>query len=178
MAGRSSIERLDPSVREVVDRLVRGGRTIDEIREHLEQMLGEEAPSRSAVGRYTQNARKAMQRYHEAQEIAKVWVGRLEEEPGGDVGRLLSEMLRTVAYRQIGDMADDEAETDSSEIMLLARAIKDLSSADKISADRELRVRREVATLAAKVAAKSAKAAGLSADAADEIRKQILGVAA
>lgn len=178
MPRRSRIEQLDPRIREQVDRLVRAGRTIDEITEHLARLAGEEAPSRSAVGRYVRSAREQMRRYREAQEVAKVWVGRLEEDPEGDVGRLLSEMLRTVAFQTIGVMSErDGAEIGPDEIMLLARAIKDLASADKVAMERELKIRQEVARQAADAATKIAKRGGLSADAVQEIRREILGVA-
>lgn len=176
MPRRSRIEQLDPRIREQVDRLVRAGRTIDEITEHLARLAGEEAPSRSAVGRYVRSAREQMRRYREAQEIAKVWVGRLEEDPEGDVGRLLSEMLRTVAWQTIGSMGETDAVA-PNEIMLLARAIKDLAAADKVAMERELKIRQEVARQAADAATKIAKRGGLSADAVQEIRREILGVA-
>lgn len=177
MPRRSRIEQLDPRIREQVDRLVRAGRTIDEITEHLARLAGEEAPSRSAVGRYVRSAREQMRRYREAQEVAKVWVGRLEEDPEGDVGRLLSEMLRTVAFQTIGVMSErDGAEIGPDEIMLLARAIKDLAAADKVAAERELRIRKEVAKQAADTAAKVARSEGLSDDTIQIIRQRILGI--
>lgn len=176
MGRRSRVAQLDGRIREQVDRLVRAGRTIDEITEHLSQLAGEDAPSRSSVGRYVRSAREQMERYRQAQEVAKVWVGRLEEQPDGDVGRMLSEMLRTVAWQALGDMGDDEAGAKPAEIMLLARAMKDLASADKLSAERELRLRQEVAKKAAAKATEVAKRGGLSTEAVQEIRREILGV--
>ena len=150
MPRRSAIKRLDPRVRETVDKLIRDGRaTIDDIVERLESMIGEDAPSRSSVGRYVHSAREKMARYKEAQELAKVWVGTLEEDPDSDVGRLLSEMLRTVAFQQLSTMGDDGAKVGTKDIMFLAGAIRDLASADKIAADREIAIRREVAKKAA-----------------------------
>ena len=75
MANRSTIERLDPDIVAEVTRLIKGGRTIDEITTHLRGL--DQDVSRSAVGRYVKNARKAMEDYAKAQEVAKVWVDRL-----------------------------------------------------------------------------------------------------
>ncbi|HLT43786.1 MAG TPA: phage protein Gp27 family protein, partial [Luteimonas sp.] len=97
-------------------------------------------------------------------------------DPEGDVGRLLSEMLRTVAWQTIGSMGETDAVA-PNEIMLLARAIKDLAAADKVAMERELKIRQEVARQAADAATKIAKRGGLSADAVQEIRREILGVA-
>ncbi len=179
MARRSQIEQLDPRIREVVDQLIRAGRaTHDDIVERLKDMLGEEAPSRSAVGRYAKRARAQMRRYREAQEVAKVWIGKLEEQPDSDVGRLLSEMLRTVAFQTLGDLGDrEDGAVEASEVMLLARAIKDLASADKLSAERELRIRRETARKAADVVTETAKAQGMDEEQARFWREKVLGVA-
>ena len=113
--------------------------------------LGGEA-SRSSVGRHVAATREKMERYNQAREMARAWGAHMKEQPDGDVGRLLSEMLRTVAWQQIGTM-DTDAGVDSSEIMVLARALKDLASADKLAMERELRIRKEVALLAADAAA-------------------------
>ena len=81
MARRSSVAKLDPRIRESVDRAIRENRaTIDDIVDKLDGIMGEDAPSRSAVGRYVKGAREQMQRYREAQEMAKVWVGKLEDD--------------------------------------------------------------------------------------------------
>jgi hypothetical protein len=178
MGQKSTVKKLDPRIREAVDKLVRDGRaTIDQIVDKLEGMLGEEAPSRSAVGRYVKSAREQMKRYREAQELAKVWVGKLEEDPHGDVGRLLSEMLRTVAFQQLASAGDEGAQIDTKDIMFLAGAIKDLANADKVSLDRELRIRTEVAKKAAEKAAEVAKRGGLSKDMVDNLRRELLGIA-
>jgi hypothetical protein len=179
MPRRSKIEQLDPRVREIVDQLVREGRaSIDDIVARLRELLGEtDAPSRSSVGRYAMRAKAQMARYREAQEVAKVWIGKLDAEPEGDVGRLLSEMLRTVAFQTLGELGGrGDGEVEAGEVMLLARAIKDLASADKLSAERELRIRREIATKAADVVTETARAQGMSEDQARFWREKVLGV--
>jgi hypothetical protein len=178
MAGRSRIKRMDKRVREAVDRLIREDHaTIDEIVEKLQSMVGEDAPSRSAVGVYVKNTRLQMQRYREAQELAKVWVGRLEEDQSSDVGRLLSEMLRTVAFHQLASAGDEGAEVSTKEVRMLAAALRDLNTADKVAMERELKIRQEVAKQAADKAAEVAKRGGLSKDVVDELRRELLGIA-
>lgn len=180
MARRSSITQLDPRVRELVDRLVREGRaTIDQIVAELEARLGQDAPSRSSVGRYAANARRQMERYREAQEVAKVWVGKIEEEPDGDVGRLLAEMLRTVAFQQLSGLGDEGAEVEPRHIAALAGAIRDLASADKTRADVVLRVRKEIARdIGERVSAAAGAAPGhaLTPDQVKAIIREAYGV--
>lgn len=178
MARKSSIRQLDPRLREAIDGLVRDGRhTLDDILAHLAQLNGGEAPvSRSALGRYAQRAEEQMRRYREAREVAKVWVAKFESEPDGDVARLLPEMLRSVAFQTLGSMSERKEAADAEEVMLLAKAMKDLASADKLTAERILKIREEVAKKAAVEAVKTAKAQGLSDEAAELIRQKILGV--
>lgn len=170
MAGKSSINTLDPRIKDAVDAAIREGRaTIDDILGLILELGGD--ASRSAVGRYKRNAEGMMLRYREAQEMAKVWVGKLEHSPESDVGRLLSEMLKALAYQQMGE-AKEIGETE-----LLSRALRNITTADKMTADRILVIRREAAKEAASVAVKEAKGAGLSDEAAELIRRKILGVA-
>jgi len=179
VARKSSITQLDPRLREAVDGLIRDGRaTLDDILLHLAQLNGGEAPvSRSALGRYAQRATEQMARYREAQEVAKVWVDKFESEPNGDVARLLPEMLRSVAFQTLGSMSERSEAADAEEVMLLAKAMKDLASADKLTSERILRIRQETLKLAAVEAASEAKAQGLSDEGAEVIRKKVLGAA-
>lgn len=171
MSRKSSIKRLDPRIKAAVDEAIRDDKaTIDEIVALIRGLGGD--VSRSAVGRYKANAEEQLKRYREAQEVAKVWIGKLQTDPEGDVGRLLAEMLRTTAFQTLGDI---DAAT-PQDIMFLGKALKDLASADSLTANRILVVRREAAKEAATVAVKEAKGAGLSDEAAEMIRKKILGV--
>lgn len=180
MARRSSVTKLDPRLREAVDALIRDGRaTLDEIIEHLAQLNGGESPvSRSALGRYAQQATAQMERYREAQEVAKVWVSKLETEPDGDVGRLLPEMLRSVAFQTLGSLSERDAAADAEEVMLLAKAMKDLASADKLTAERILRVRQEVLKEAASNVETAARSLGMGEDQVKFWRAQVLKVGA
>ena len=108
--------------------------------------------------------------------MAKVWVQKFEADPQGDVARLLPEMLRSVAFQTLGSMSDDEDGATPKDVMMLAAAMKDLASADKLTAERILKIRQEVARKAATEAVKEAKAGGLSDEAAEAIRQKILGV--
>lgn len=178
MARKSSIQQLDPRLRDAVDELIREGRyTLDDIVAHLAKLNGGEAPvSRSALGRYAQRAEEQMRRYREAREVAKVWVDKFENEPDGDVARLLPEMLRSVAFQTLGSLGDREESAEAQEVMFLAKAMKDLASADVLTTQRILKIREETAKKAAVEAVKTAKAQGLSDEAAELIRQKILGV--
>lgn len=148
MGRRSSVSRLPKPLREELDRLIREGQhTIDEILAHLQQ-LG--APlKRTAVADYRRRMERQLEHVRQAQEVAGAAVAKLGEAGQGDVGRLVAELLKTLAFQILADREEGDA-PDLKEVYLLSRAIKDLESASKASADRELKIRRELAAEAKK----------------------------
>jgi hypothetical protein len=171
---KSSIDLLDPRIQDEVNAAVKDGRaSIDEIVSMIKSMGGD--ASRSAVGRYVKTQTEKLEQFRQAQETAKVWVDKIGKEPEGDVGRLLIEMLRVISYKTMSDM--DTAEP--QDIMFLGKAIKDISSADKVLVERIAVVRKLVAEQAAKVAedvTKTVRSAGMSDETVDLIRSKILGI--
>jgi len=176
MGRRSAVRLLPADLRGEIDAMIREGRaTIDELVAYLEEQGAE--ISRSAMGRYKQGMEASLERYRQAQEVAAVWVAKLGEDQRGDVSKLLAEMLKTVAFQTLADLGDDEAKAKPADIMLLAKAIKDLESSGKLSLEREIRVRQETTRQALAAAEKVARGAGLTAETIEKFRAGILGVA-
>ena len=124
MARKSTVAALPKELVDACNGLIRDGRTIDDILAAL-QGLGADV-SRSAVGRYVKSARESMEKYRQAQEVAKVWVDKLEAEPAGDVGRLLPEMLRVVAFQTLTTMGESEQTVAGAREQLSALLAQDL----------------------------------------------------
>lgn len=177
MGRRNSFDDLPPEIREAVDRLIREGRTIAEIREHLDEL--QHPRSHGATGRYVKNARANMARFQAAQEIAGQWVSQLGEQPRGDVGVLLAEMLKTVAFNTLDVMAGGEEEAKPAkpmDIMLLAKAIQSLESTAKASHERRERIEQAALKRQADKAEKAAKARGMTDEEWGPIRAEFLGI--
>lgn len=181
MARKSTVAVLPEEVVAEVNRLIRDGCTIDEILRALAP-LGAEV-SRSAMGRYVKSARESMEKYRQAQEVAKVWIDRLETEPNGDVARLMPEMLRALAFQTMSSMGESEDATTAQELMFLAKALKDLSGASKLNVDIELKMRQVRAEArkaaideAAAVVGETARAQGMDEAQAEFWMKKVLGV--
>lgn len=184
MGRRSSLERMPQEVKDAFYRLVRAGHTIAEITAKLNE-LGEDV-SQSAVGRAVKGARAQMRQYREAQEVAGAWVAQLNENPGGDVSALLAEMLKTVAFQTIanlGDGSDAPLGKDGKpqgpkamDVMLLAKAIRDLEASTKASLERRERIERQALERQAKAAEKVARKQGMSAEHWAQLRAQFLGI--
>ena len=177
MGRRSTVAVLPQEVVEEINRLIRDGCTIDEILRALSP-LGVEDVSRSAMGRYVKSARESMEKYRQAQTVAKLWIDKLEAEPQGDVARLLPEMLRVVAFQTVSTMGEAEAPTSAMEVMLMAKALKDIAGTTKTNIDVELKLRtmRAEVKAAAKEVESTMRQAGLSDELVTSIRSRILGV--
>lgn len=181
MGRQSSIKQLPPELREQVDGLLKAGVTLESIAAKLAE-LG--APvSRSALGRYKLELDAVGDRLRRSREISAAFAEKLGAFADDRQGRMLTELLQTVIFDKLVPQDSDEPPSfDTQEIFRLCAAVKDLTATQKISADREMRIRAQERQLAreqaAEAAAGAAKAKGLSADTAAFIRAQVLGIGA
>ena len=117
----------------------------------------------------------------EAREVSAAFAQELGDLKNDEVGRQLTEMLRTVIFNVLlPKVSNEEAAVKPSDLMLMAKAIKDLSSANKLSADLELKVRKEAAEQAKQEAVKGVIAAGrkngLSKEVLDAMKRGVFGL--
>jgi DNA polymerase I-like protein with 3'-5' exonuclease and polymerase domains len=175
MGRRSSIGLLDPEVRAGLDkRLAEGRMTLDGLLAELEEN-GVEV-SRSALGRYRKTFEETAAKLRESREVATAFAKELGTVPDDEMGRMLIELVHTLAFRM---MSGDQAESfKTGDLMKLAIALKSLSSAKTDSANTAMRIRKaERERVAAEMSGKLAEASDLgqlSAEAAREARR-ILG---
>lgn len=178
--SRSSLRDLDPRIREEVDAFIRADRgTIDDL---VALIRGDGAEvSRSAAGRYVKRAREE---FRAAQERAKLWMEAIRRNPDGDVAKMNIQLLATVAEQRLREYMDPAkaAEIDPEGLMLLAKALDHAARAERFIQDRDIKFKQQIEEQARREAADHAVAAakkgGLSAAAADQIRREILGISA
>lgn len=134
MPRKSSIERKPEDVRATIDKLIRQRRfTLDEMRAYIAEKHGEEnAPSRSALGRYTAAQEEMLGRMREIDAAARVVVEEIGENADDRAGGLLVQSITTLATNaamraQLPDA--DGNETSIEEVRKLARAAKDVIDA-------------------------------------------------
>ena len=170
--GRSSIERLPPTLREAVDAAIADGATIDEITALIRGEGG--ACSRSAVGRYVKNMRDLIRQQQEADRANEAWVRELGERAEGRAGLILIETLRTLTLSALADLSRREEPVSTEELARLALVLRRIEGTDKLRLERE--------RAAAKEAAKTAPGAGqapvrkgLSPEAVAAIREVVEG---
>jgi len=142
MSRKSSISKLPPAVKTAVDAALAEGRaTIEQIVELIEQMGGQ--ASRSAVGRYKLDFEESLQRYRGAQDAANAWIAQFRSRPDSDVSRLLTEMIKSLAFQTMAQAGTEEGGLEPLQVARLAKAVKDMVGADVLVRGREAEIRKE-----------------------------------
>ena len=149
MARKSSVTRLSPDLRKKIDKALTDGRmTLDELHAFVARKcadIGENAPSRTALWRYSANFSAAAQVMRENRDMARALAQELgADSVEGEQGRLLVEMLRGLLYRALQDRTGDASNKfDASELDKISRSLKNLSQAMHLEQDFAKRIREE-----------------------------------
>ncbi|EJL7011391.1 DUF3486 family protein [Vibrio cholerae] len=186
---KSKVELLPEEIRNTLNVFIRSGNmTQKDILEAVNQMiddagLGDDAKlSRTGFNRYAKRMEDMGQRLRQSREVAEVWVSKLGEAPTSDVGKLLQEFVRTMAFDTSMKMMEQSDGEDGEMISpkalgQLALVVQRIETAAMTSMKREKEIRAAFAAEAAEAAEKIVKQAGISADTATDIKNQILGIA-
>lgn len=178
MARKSSITGLPPEVRAELDqRLAEGRFTLNSLIDFLEEQG--HVISRSALGRYSQKFDQVASKLRESREVAAAFAKELGAVPNDEMGQMLIEMVHTLAFKaSLGQSDKSDKDVKAMDVMLLAKAVKDLAGSKQISTKMALEIRAaEKKRLEEEMKTKLAtaqKGGGLSQEAAREARR-ILG---
>jgi len=150
MGKPSTIATLPPDILEKLQTLLRDPRVTQlaatrRINEILAADGHEAQVSKSAVNRYAMRMEQVGQKLRETREIAKMWIGRLGAEPQGEVGKLLNELVRTLAFRAAmrASEAGEDDPIDPKLLKSLAISVYRLERAASENADLEEKIRRQ-----------------------------------
>jgi len=182
MARVSSVKRLPPKLQALIVELHEQGVSFDEITAKVRELGGE--VSRSAVHRYAQTMEKVGERLRRSRDVADALVKRLGDAPESRTAQLNVELMHSVIFDLVAGGEDGAPVAfEPGDAMFLAKALESLTRAQKTAAETVFKVRQEAAKeIAAKAkeaaerAGAEAKRMGMTADQADWIRAQILGV--
>lgn len=178
----SSIDRLEPEVRELISQLrVDKGFTIDEIRAALVKMIGEErAPSRSALGRHVRELAEISAEMRDS----RIYADALAKEAGGKEDQQLVDMNIHLLHLSMFKLmlAAREGEglvLDPQSTKYMSESVKNLQQAQNAREDsaikREKRAAEKATREASEKAVSAARAKGLSKDTVEAIRRAVLG---
>ena len=178
MARRSSIFQLPQDILDHVnDELARGSSSFETLAEDVNLRLldkgHEMRVSKSALHRYAAVRQKLMQSNAVMQEMTR-FMGSV---PSGKQGRILMELVRSLAFETAGDLATTEDGVVSTAMLKdLALIIQRLEKADQMNAVREQEMRRAAMAEAAEKLEESIKGKGVSKETINSIKAELLGI--
>jgi len=178
MAKPSKIDQLPKELKNLLNKLLKGGSSIDDITKHLNEMGAD--VSRSGVGRHKQKIDKMRDRIKETNAITEALAENLGSDVTDNASRVTIELVRTLV---MGLMTSRSGEMDVKSLKLLTESVRNLETASKLSADRELKIKEEVkkeiaekAKQIAKDVEVKAKSDGMSDDHVEFIKEKIFGM--
>jgi len=180
MGRKSSISLLPEEFKEALHTLLRDPRfnQLDitrEINTLLENRGMDERVSKSAVNRYAMKMEKIGSKLKQSRQIADLWIGKLGNQPQGQVGQLLNEVVRNLAFDTAMSLAEEEEATDPKLIKELAIAIEKLEKAASENEKRAEQIRKQAREEAADELTEGLKNEGISVEVEASIRRILLG---
>ncbi|SHF87973.1 DUF3486 family protein [Vibrio gazogenes] len=185
---KSKVNLLPEEIRQTLNAFIRNGSmTQKDILAEINQMIDEAGLpedvklSRTGFNRYAKKMEEMGMRMRQAREVAEVWTAKLGDAPVSDVGKLLQEFVRTMAFETSMRMMEEAEENQEvippKALNQLALVSQRIEQAAMTSQKVEREIRAAFAAEAADKAEKIVKQAGLTAATAEEIKRQILGIA-
>jgi hypothetical protein len=178
---QSSIDLLPESIRQQLQELLndrrvtqqQAGERINTILASLRDAgkLPEDAPARlskSAVNRYALRMDEVGAKLRQSREVAEIFISKVGAAPQGQVGLLINEMLRSMAFDlslklQDADISDPETMTATiDQVKALALAVQRLEQGASINVKRETEIRKQTLEAAAKTIDQTARKAGVT----------------
>ena len=179
MAKASTIETLPADILEQLQALLRDPRiTQMHATQRINAILSEqgaEPVSKSAVNRYAVKMDKIGAKLTQSRAIADMWIGKLGNEPQGQTGKLLNEVVRNLAFDTAMHMAEDEEPADPKLIKELSIAIEKLESAASKNEARDALIRKQAREEAAKDLTEQLKNDGISEELEASIKRILIG---
>jgi len=148
MARKSSMAILPQDIRAQLHALLNDPRMTQlgitaRINELLADGGHDDRVSKSSVNRYAVQMEKVGAKLKQSRQIAEVWIGKLGSEPQGQVGQLLNEVVRNLAFDTAMHLSEEEEPADPRLIKELAIAIERLEKAASDNEKRADEIRRK-----------------------------------
>lgn len=184
MGVKSTVDLLPEEARNKLNELLRTPaftqkQVADIMNAFLVDIAEEPVMSQRIINRYAAKMDKVGNRLQQSRQVAEMWIGKLGAEPQGQVGQLLNEVVRNLAFDTALKLSESEGEEPVHPKLIkdLAKAISDLEKAASDNEKRSAEIRRKAREEAAAQATATAKAAGVSEATIDRIRRDVLGMA-
>lgn len=178
---RSSIDLLPEDIRIKLNEALRDRRlTQRQILKSINGLLeerGENLLTKSSVNRYSMQIEEKGAMMRQAREAADALVGGLSEQKGTDLGRAVTELIKTFTFDIMMKGQDGEgAPIDVDTLNTLALITQRIERASKISLDRESQMRQQILEEAAETVEETAIQSGMNEEQAQLWREKVLGI--
>lgn len=176
---RSKVDLLPAEIKSQLDMMLRDGRLQQqEILDVINQEITEETKklSSSGLNRYATRMESIGAKIRQSREVAEMWTAKLGDAPTSEVGKLLQEVIRTMAFETGMAMTEGDEPVPPKAISQLALAIQRIEQAASASHKREAEIRKAFAEEAAQHVHDVAVQKGLSSEDAAFWRGEVLGV--
>lgn len=186
MSRSSSIERLPPDVLEQLHTLLRDPRVtqLDAVARINDILAEEDHPDRvtkSSLNRYKVKMDRVGDKLRQSREVAALWIGKLGATPQGQLGHLVNEMLRTLAFDvslklQDGEITAEDMPGTVEMLKGLSLSVMRLEKAATDNIKRESEIKRQAAEDLADKAASAAGEGPITPDRLRQIVRETYGV--
>lgn len=132
--------------------------------------------SRTGLNRYASRMEEVGAKIRASREVAKVWTQQLGEAPESDIGKLLLEFVKTMAFETSMSMSETGEPVSPKVLGQLARVVGEVERAHSVNYKREQAIREDVINAAAKAVEKAGKAAGVGMENVAEMVKAVYGI--
>lgn len=182
--GRASkIDLLPAEIRSQLAMMLRDkAHTQQQIRDIINALiedygLGDEYKiSRTGLNRYASKMENMGAKIRASREMAEVWTKQLGEAPESDVGKLLLEFVKTLAFETSMSMSESEKEISPKVLGQLALVAQRVESAQSVNYKREKEIRKDVIEQAAKAVEEAGKQTGASMEDVAKMVKAVYGI--
>lgn len=186
MSRPSTIDTLPADILERLQELLRDPRVTQlDVTARINAALverGEEPISKSAVNRYSKKMDLVGERLRQSRAVAEMWIGKIGATPQGQMGHLINEILRTLAFDMSMSLQDEAVAAVNAEdragvidmLKNLSLSVVRLERAASENVKREAEIRKQAQAQAAEAVEAEAKRQGASAATIDSLRQAIM----
>jgi len=148
----------------------------------LEAEGAPERLSKSAINRYAVRMEEIGSKLRQSREVAEMFISKVGAAPQGQVGLLINEMLRSMAFDlslrlQEAEINEENMPAVIDQVKALALAVQRLEQSATINVKREADIKKTALEDAAKTMETTAKNEGVSAETIQRIRRDVLMMA-
>lgn len=187
MPPKSTIDMLPADIKATLQQLLQDPRMTQlEVTAQINALLAAEGHddrvTKSSVNRYAVKMSEVGEKLRQSRDVAEMYISKVGAAPQGQMGLLINEILRTLAFDlslkiQDADLADPETLSSTiDQVKALALATQRLEQSATINVKRAAEIRKQAINDVAEVVEKAAVQQGMNSEQAAFWRQQVLGV--